>query len=245
MIFDLDGTLVQTEKLKALSYAKAAMDLCPYDLTESEVIEAFREFVGLSRREVAEGLVKRFDLETKAKARVDEFGVGTPWQAYVQVRLNHYERMLAEPEVILKNQWPHNLALLEEARLANCKTGLATMSRCHQATRVLEILELAKAFDFVATRDDVEHGKPNPEINLLVSDELGISPKECLVIEDSPSGVKAAIAAGMWCIAVTTPFTKAGVHELGALEERWIVDVSDQVARAVRSMVEERMKDLD
>lgn len=243
MIFDLDGTLVQTEKLKALSYAKAAIDLCPHDLMETEVIEAFKEFVGLSRREVAQGLVKRFDLESKAKARMDEFGVTTPWQAYVQVRLNHYEHMLADKKVILDNRWPHNLAVLEVARQARCKTGLATMSRCHQAARVLEILDLTQRFDFIATRDDVEHGKPDPEIYHLVSNELGVPTKECLVLEDSPSGVKAAIAAGMWCVAVTTPFTRQGVHDLGLLEERWIVDDSDRVVEVVQEMIEERRSD--
>jgi HAD superfamily hydrolase (TIGR01509 family) len=243
MIFDLDGTLVQTEKLKALSYAKAAVDLCPHDLTEAEVIEAFKEFVGLSRREVAQGLVKRFDLEFRAKARMDEFGVSAPWQAYVQVRLNHYDRMLADSEVIRTHKWPHNLAVLEEARRANCQTGLATMSRCEQATRVLDILDLHSAFDFVATRDDVEHGKPDPEIYHLVADELGIRPKNCLVLEDSPSGVKAALAAGMWCVAVTTPFTRQGVHDLGLLEERWVVDDTDRVVKVVREMVAERKSD--
>lgn len=243
MIFDLDGTLVQTEKLKALSYAKAAIDLSPHDLNETEVIEAFKEFVGLSRREVAQGLMKRFDLESRAKARVDEFGVSAPWQAYVQVRLNHYESMLADTKVILDNRWPHNLAVLEEARLAMCKTGLATMSRCHQATRVLEILDLTQKFDFIATSDDVEHGKPDPEIYHLVSSELGVSPNECLVLEDSPSGVKAALAAGMWCVAVTTPFTRQGVHDLGLLEERWIVNDTDQVVNVVRQMIEERRSD--
>ena len=52
MIFDLDGTLVQTEKLKALSYAKAATALRP-ELNETDVIEAFKDVVGLSRHEVA------------------------------------------------------------------------------------------------------------------------------------------------------------------------------------------------
>jgi len=43
MIFDLDGTLVQTERLKALSYARAAVELCPIQLSEAEVLEAFKE----------------------------------------------------------------------------------------------------------------------------------------------------------------------------------------------------------
>ena len=53
MIFDLDGTLVQTERLKALSYARAAMELCPYSLSEADAVAAFKDFVGLSRHEVA------------------------------------------------------------------------------------------------------------------------------------------------------------------------------------------------
>lgn len=57
------------------------------------------------------------------------------------------------------------------------------------------------------------------------------------VIEDSPSGVEAALAAGMWCIDVTTPFTRQGVHDLGMLEERWIVEDTEQVADVVRGMV--------
>ena len=59
VVFDLDGTLVETEKLKALSYARAATELLP-DLDEDEVVAAFGDFVGLSRQEVALGLMRRF-----------------------------------------------------------------------------------------------------------------------------------------------------------------------------------------
>ena len=62
MIFDLDGTLAQTEKLKALSCAQAAVHMCPYTLQENEVIEAFKDVAGLSRREVAAALMDRFNL---------------------------------------------------------------------------------------------------------------------------------------------------------------------------------------
>ena len=72
---------------------------------------------------------------------------------------------------------------------------------------------MTEAFDFVATRDDVEHGKPAPEIYQLVARELDTPPSESLVIEDSPSGVKAALAAGMWCIAVTTLLTRREIHK--------------------------------
>jgi beta-phosphoglucomutase len=243
MIFDLDGTLVQTERLKALSYAKAVVELCPDQISEEQVVEAFKGVVGLARQEVAQTLVNQFNLEEKSEGRMAEFGVSTPWQAIIQVRLQHYENMLADPQVLLNNRWSHNLDLLEEARRAQCKTGLATMSSCRQAQRVLEILNLSDEFDFIATRDDVNQGKPDPEIYTLVARELKIPAAQCLVIEDSPAGVQAALAAGMWCIAVTTPFTRAGIHSGQLLDERWVVDEADELLPMVQDMIAERTLD--
>ncbi len=238
MIFDLDGTLVQTERLKARSYARAAVELCPFDLDERAVIAAFADVAGLSRREVAQALVARFDLEEVASLRMAEFGVRTPWQAYVQVRLQIYDEMLADPAVLIENQWPHNIELLHLARHNGCFTGLATMSYCAQTTRVLDVLELVGHFDVVATRDDVTHGKPDPEIYQLVSAELGVSPAECLVIEDSPAGVRAAQRAAMHCIAVTTPFTRDQLHEGDLLPARWIVDDPADLLLVVQAMMD-------
>ena len=243
MIFDLDGTLVQTEKLKAISYARAAVELCPQDVSEDEVLEAFKEVVGLPRSEVAQRLVDRFQLQDKAAERMSEYGVDTPWQAFIQARLRHYEQMLADPQVIVTHQWPHNMAVLEMARVNQYSTGLATMSRCRQAMHVLQILKLQQAFDFIASRDDVENGKPDPEIYRLVARELEIPAAECLVLEDSPSGIEAATAAGMWCIAVTTPFTHDGVHKQALLPPEWIVDDPGQVLVMVERMLENRRLD--
>ncbi len=236
MIFDLDGTLVQTEKLKALSDARAAVNLRP-DLTEDTVVEAFKQVVGLSRSEVAEYLMARFELEEAAGAKMKIYQVDTPWQAFIQERLQIYERMLLDPRVVIRHQWPHNMALLKRARESCQKVGLATMSYCAQVQRVLDILDLKETFDFVASRDDVGSGKPDPEIYRLVSRQLGVPPDRCLVIEDSPVGVKSAIAAEMACIAVTTPFTKEAIHRESLLDSRWIVD---DPARLI-SVVDQRL----
>ena len=120
MIFDLDVSLVQTERLKAGSYARAAVEFCPGELREDEVVEAYKSFVGLSRREVALGLIQRFGLEDSARERMQEFGVSTPWQSFAQVRLRHYESKLSDPQVLRDNQWSHNMALLSEAKLTGC-----------------------------------------------------------------------------------------------------------------------------
>jgi beta-phosphoglucomutase-like phosphatase (HAD superfamily) len=237
MIFDLDGTLVQTERLKAISYARAAVELCPYDLQEDEVVEAFKSVVGLSRRNVAKTLIKKFNLTAAAEERMCEFEVHTPWQAFVQVRMQFYNHMLSDPEVISNNQWPYTMDLLHQARLTYCKVGLATMSLCQQVQRVLQVLELSDVFDFVASRDDVEYGKPDPEIYQLVSEELNVGPSSCLVIEDSPTGVRAALAAGMHVVAVSTPFTRRGLHESALLPATHIVDEPENLVRVVGEII--------
>lgn len=240
MIFDLDGTLVQTEKLKALSYARAVVELCPHEIHEAEVIEAFKDVVGLSRKEVAERLVVRFSLEESLQSKMNNLGAVTIWQAFIQIRLRYYEQILADPDILRNNQWPHNIALLQLARDAKCKLGLATMSYCAQVQRVLKILDLENTFAFVASRDDVENGKPDPEIYRLVAGELDVPPEECLVIEDSPSGVKAAIAAGMSVIAVTTPFTRRAFRTNQLLDERWIVDDPATLPQVLKTLVAEQ-----
>ena len=71
VIFDLDGTLVKTEQLKAQSYAQAALELGQGTFGEQDVINAYRGVVGLSRQEVAQYLLGRFDLEDAARIRMD------------------------------------------------------------------------------------------------------------------------------------------------------------------------------
>lgn len=242
-IFDLDGTLVQTERLKAISYARAAVELCPSCATEEEVIDAFKDVVGLSRAEVAQALMARFGLEDAAKEHMAEFGVSSPWQVYVQIRLRIYEQMLSDPEVVRDSQYPETIALLHDVRSKGYKTGLATVSHSSEACRVLYILGLVPEFDFIATVDDVEHSKPSPELYLLLSKELNVPPNQCLVIEDSLPGIESALTAGMWCIAATNPFTKESVHNAGALDSRWIVDDHSKLASVVQKMLDERSKD--
>ena len=75
----------------------------------------------------------------------------------------------------------------------------------------------------VFTREDVQNPKPDPEIYLLAAHKLEVSPEECLVLEDSPNGVRAGVAAGMNVIAVATPFTIVGLHSSQVLDHTWVV----------------------
>jgi beta-phosphoglucomutase len=237
VIFDLDGTLVQTEQLKALSYARATVELRPHGLNEADVVAAFTEVVGLSRQAVATALLQRFNLEASVVERMAECGVMTPWQAFVQIRLPIYQALLADPELLRRYAWPHTTALLREARQHRCRTALATMSYCAQVRKILAVLGLSDAFDFIATREDVEHGKPDPEIYALVAHQLAVTPSECLVIEDSPAGVEAALAAGMNVIAVTTPLTRQQFRDTDLLSRCWVVDDPVTLPDVVRRRV--------
>ena len=243
-VFDLDGTLVETEELKALSYARAAAELRP-DLNEGEVIEAFKDLVGLSRQEVSVGLMRRFGLEDAARGRMEGFGVDTPWQAYVQIRLGIYETLLADPNLVLAHRYPHNIALLREVRREGYPTALATQSHCEQARHVLDILGLADAFDVVVTRDDVEHGKPDPEMHLLAARELDVEPEECLALEDSPAGVKAALAAGAEIVAVTTDLTRQKFRDTNLLDHSHIVDDPRTLPKVVCRLISAPSQSLD
>ena len=66
----------------------------------------------------------------------------------------------------------------------------------------LEVTGLGSYFRALASGDEVEKGKPSPDIFLLAAQKLGIPPSECLVFEDSPNGIRAASAAGMIPILV-------------------------------------------
>ena len=235
VIFDLDGTLVRTEDLKGLSYARAAVQLRP-DLSEDQVIEAYKEVVGLPRETVSRALVEQFQLaETAGKQRetTDAF-----WEEFAARRLDIYRGFLGDRTLLKEFECPYNVGLLEDARQRNLNTGLATMSHKNEAFRVLDLLEISSKFDSIATRDDVLRGKPDPEIYLLSARRLQTEPAECLVIEDSPAGIAAALAAGMRCIAVTTNLTRTRVHESKLLDSSFIVDDPQQLLTVVGSLID-------
>jgi HAD superfamily hydrolase (TIGR01509 family) len=235
IIFDLDGTLVQTEPAKALSHARAVAQVSPDGLREEQVLPGLQDQYGVSERRTAEVLIERFGLQHALRTRLAEFDAETLWEALLAVQRRIYAGMLTDREAIRSAQRPHIVALLDEVRQDGLRLGLATMSFQDQAERVLEALELADAFEVILTADDVELGKPDPEIYLLVARQLGVCPERCLVIEDTLAGVQSALAAGMWCVAVPTELTRAEVHDAAVLDERWIVDDPALLRTVVRA----------
>ncbi len=238
VIFDLDGTLVETEELKALAHARSVIELRS-DVPEEEAAAAYANaFVGHQRQVVAEGMMQRFGLEDAARERLDEFGEEEPWRVLVAIRVAIYEKILEDADLLLEKRYPHNIELLRQMRSEGYPTACATMSHRVQVDRVLSVLGLEDAFDVIATMDDVQRGKPDPEIDLLVAQKMNVPPEEFLVIEDSPAGVRAAVAAGMMVVAVPTKITRAAFGKTEILDARWVVGSPEDL----REVVQRRIK---
>ncbi len=94
--------------------------------------------------------------------------------------------------------------LLETARKAGIPMGIGTAAPKANVDFVLDNLHIRHYFKAVVHADDVDKGKPNPEVFFKVADRMGMPYRECLVFEDSPTGAKTALNAGMKAIVLTT-----------------------------------------
>lgn len=98
--------------------------------------------------------------------------------------------------------------LVHALRKAAVPLGLCSSSVREWVDACLKAIGLAGQFDAMTTGDEIEHGKPAPDIYLETARRLGVPPRECLAIEDAPAGIRAAHAAGMTCWAVRTEYTR-------------------------------------
>lgn len=97
---------------------------------------------------------------------------------------------------------PGALELLADLEAREVKTALATSGHRRYVDAACESASIPRSFDVEVTGELVTYGKPHPETFLRAAELLGVEPGHCLVLEDSPQGVRAARAAGMVCFAV-------------------------------------------
>ena len=239
IMFDLDGVLVQSEKLKAQAYAMAVQQILGLPEPDPRAIEAYRTIVGASREVAAQFVIDQLGLEPDIRPLMEEHGGAEPWVVLTEIRTGIYNEMVADPQVLRDNQWPHTVGLLHLAKEAGCRTGLATSSYHDMAFDVLRALDLERWLDVVLTREDVQKPKPDPEIYLLAARKMEVSPTECIVVEDSPNGVRAGVAAGMNVIAFATPFTIKGLHDSQVVEHDRILHDPDELLDMVGRVIEE------
>jgi beta-phosphoglucomutase family hydrolase len=99
--------------------------------------------------------------------------------------------------------FPGVVRLLNAIKKGNFKLGLVSSAPKENIDFVLGELNLEGIFNCIVFGQEVSASKPNPQLYLLAAEKLKVAPKDCLVIEDSPLGVKAAKTAGMKCLAIT------------------------------------------
>ncbi len=180
VLWDMDGTLVDTE---------------PYWIaTEYELVERFGD--GSWNDEKAHSMVG-FDLRDSARVIQREGGVTLEVDDIVNRLL---DGVIAK--VKRKIPWrPGARELLAALQRDGVPCALVTMSWRRFAEAVVEALPDG-SFVAVITGDEVTHGKPHPEPYLRAAQVLGVLPGRCVAIEDSPTGVRSAVAAGCHVIAV-------------------------------------------
>jgi beta-phosphoglucomutase len=230
IIFDLDGTLVQTEILKAHAYGKAMEQLSNGNITEKDVVISFGELVGLSRNEIAEKLIKMYSSLLNGQLLND---TQTAVEELIKTRLGIYHQMIFDPAVLHAYVCPFSIGLLKNANANGYTIGLATMSYAEQVSKVLDTLNLKSYFHHIITRDAVENGKPHPEIYLRMLAAMNLQPEEAIIIEDSVAGIKAAQAAGITVFGVTNSITSNAVNRSGVLDKEFIVNASPELTDRV------------
>ena len=126
-------------------------------------------------------------------------------------------------------------ALLRDAKALGVGRAVASSSSCGWVDGWLRRHGIRDLLDLVVARDDVRKVKPDPELFLLAASRLRVEPGACVVFEDSPNGMRAALAAGMRCVAVPNALTRALARPevdlvLDSLAQRPLAEVLEALA---------------
>lgn len=181
VLWDMDGTLIDSEPYWLLSESRLASD---YGGVWTE--ENGHELIGKSLYDSSALLKDRLSIEDLSVEQV-------------------IDRLTDEVVSHLKGSLPWRpgaLELLMDLKQKGVKTALVTMSMRRMALAVTEQIPF-QAFDVVVGGDDVRIGKPDPEPYLHAAKLLGVDPTQCIALEDSRTGLASAEAAG--CVAVGIP----------------------------------------
>ena len=183
VIFDCDGVLVDSERLVVRTEA-AILSGLGWELSEAEIID---RFVGRSARYM-HGEIERV------------LGREIDWEAEFEVE---YRRVLESDLVAVDGV----ADLLDQITVATCVASSGNHEKIRFSLGLTNLLD--RFGDRIFSVEDVERGKPDPDVFLYAADQMGFAPYECAVIEDSVSGVTAGIAAGMRVFAFAGGVTSA------------------------------------
>ena len=185
VILDLDGLMADSEPLAKWAWGQT---LARYGRELDDQI--FRDVQGMRVADSARIFCERFVLPI------------SPEQAMAE----RDELFLQAVPTRLRPR-PGLYSLLDELVARGLPLGVATSGHRRYVNLALQTLGLDVRFRAIAAGDEVERGKPAPDIYLLAAERLGVLPNRCLALEDAPLGVEAAVAAGMTCLAVPSQWT--------------------------------------
>jgi HAD superfamily hydrolase (TIGR01509 family) len=180
VIFDLDGLMIDSEPIALEVWRDLAAQ---YGREVSQ--DLYREVIGQTPLFGMRHLRAELDLPLGENELLEEY-----W--------TRRTRMMCEKVQLA----PGLIELLDLLKEHDVVMAVASNSPCAYIEAVLEGLGLARFFDCVLSSDDVQKGKPAPDVYTATMECLGIEPGEGLVLEDSPAGVCAAKSAGLTCFAV-------------------------------------------
>ena len=180
VIFDVDGTLVDTERLGMAAWNQAAADL-GLELPA----ETLRGFIGRNLADVLDILAELYGNREDGERL---------WARHREIRT-----VMEETDLVLK---PGAAECIDALAAAGLTVTVATSARRVTAETNLERVGLLNKFAHLTCGDEVEHGKPDPEIYLLAARRAGVAPEECAVVEDSRNGCLSGLAAGAHVYAV-------------------------------------------
>ncbi|MFC8828811.1 HAD family hydrolase [Streptomyces sp. NPDC057137] len=181
VVFDLDGTLVDSEP----NYYQAGRRLLARHGVDDFSWEHHTRYIGISTRETLEALRA-------------EYGIEDPVDELLAVKDRLYlELARASTEV-----FPEMRKFVEQLYAQGVPMAVASGSSRAAIEAVLGGTGLEPYFTLVVSAEEVPHGKPAPDVFLEAARRLGADPADCVVLEDAAPGVAAARAAGMRCIAV-------------------------------------------
>ena len=205
VIFDVDGTLLDTERIYMQAWKEAAAEqgyVMPDELLRK---------------------TRAVDAKVAAQIFEEEIGNGFSYQKTRPIRVRIAEEIIERESPILK---PGVLELLSFLREKGIRLSVASSTKTKTTTEHLQINGIADWFEVIVGGDMITKGKPNPDIFLKAAELLGETPENCIVVEDSPAGIRAGSAAGMKTVLV--PDQAAITQE--------IIDLSDVQMKSLLEM---------
>ena len=187
ILFDMDGVLIDSETLMAKT---GVLALRQYGIEAKT--EDFAEFVGQGEDRYVGGVAEKYG------------HVYT--QAMKHTLYDEYGKLVAREARIPEGE----REVLTELRARGYQMAVCSSADREKVQYNLSAIGLGEDFfDYVVTGSEVTRQKPAPDIYLKAAERLGAAPESCLVVEDAPSGIRAAHAAGMKAAGIASSFSRA------------------------------------